>query len=71
MSCHGKSFYYVRWIFGFIIVVMVFCLGVQVGELKGLVGYGSFKHGGYMMGGRANYMMTLPAGDVYGGNLYQ
>ncbi len=52
-GCH-KSFFFVRWIFGLIILLMVFCVGIAVGKFVGEVeGYGSYgmmRYGGYNSG---------------------
>lgn len=51
-GCH-KSFFFVRWIFGLIILLMVFCVGVAVGKFAGEVDrYG--EHYGMMQYGRYN-----------------
>ena len=66
--CHcgfGHRYVLLRWLLGIIILAMVFCLGVKIGEFKGSFGgefggYGSYHghhrmmkqpmyYGGYMM----------------------
>ena len=58
----NKGFFFVRWIFGLIILLMVFSIGVSIGRFVERVdsydGYGSFSDRGYsgmMQYGNYNY----------------
>ncbi len=58
----GKSFFFTRWIFGLIILIVVFCTGIAIGRFLGEAdsGYG-FQRGGY------SRMMQFGNGDyTYG-----
>jgi len=66
-----KSFFFVRWLFGFIILAIVFAIGVSIGEFKGEVGrygnYGGWDDRGYskmMQYGSYNYGPGMMRGYV-------
>ena len=48
----GYWFRLLRWIFAFVILVVVFMLGVKIGELKGIF---DSRYGGYRMMGAQPY----------------
>lgn len=74
MHCGGRNFW-LRWVLGVIILVIVFVAGVKVGEFKqdlrgGAYGYGMLKERGYnMMSGYG--MMQQPRWDVGGDVQYR
>lgn len=68
VSCGGRSYFVVRWVFGFIAIMLAFCLGLQIGQLQSAVGVspmGSYRHmygfRGGMMDSDVNYVVTMPA----------
>jgi|GEM_PF-1282679 hypothetical protein len=73
--CHcgcGHRHFWLRWLLGLIILLVVFWLGVKVGEFKGAFGRGFGRNGSYIMRSfrtpmRA-YPMGTPSGMMQGGN---
>lgn len=61
----GHSFVYhgLRWLFAIIIIVIVFSVGIKVGELKGLVE----RSGGYH---HSMYSQSMMSGGEYGARNY-
>ena len=69
--CGGRRFWALRWLLGLVILVIVFWLGVKIGEFKGSFEggygfYGRMSRHGMMMGGQGrmkyplSVMMTEP-----------
>ncbi len=46
---HHHGHFLLRWLLGAVILLVVFGLGVKIGELKGNFGYGHGRTGGNMM----------------------
>ncbi len=70
---HGGWYRVIRWILGIAVIIIVFCFGMMIGELKGaLVGRGSgdyrMMHTSYYGGGygRAIPMMQNGSGGTTG-----
>ena len=68
ISCGGRSYFVIRWIFGFVAIMLAFCLGLQIGQLQSLAGvsqFGSYDrmygHRGGMMDSGINYVVTMPS----------
>jgi len=58
--CSGRGCWYraIRWIIGIAIILIVFCFGMMIGELKGEFGRGyRMMHAPYYGGGSAYPMM--------------
>ncbi len=69
MCGYGHRRYALRWLFGIIILAVVFAIGMKVGELKSGFGRGHFGHsrGGYMMQHYPNPIMrAYPMGSGSG-----
>ncbi len=71
-SCHsgwycgqGSMWFHIaRWILGIIIIVMIFCLGIKVGEIKGQLEESGWNSHHYMdMNGYNRPMMYGPGYD--------
>jgi len=68
-SCNN-SFFFVRWIFGFIILTMIFCTGILIGKFAGQIErggiYGGFGNSGYskMMRYDNNYGYPIIMRDI-------
>ena len=62
LACQ-KGFYFIRWIFGLIILAVVFCTGIAIGKFVGEIngGYGFQKGYGY------SRMMQLGNDDYFYG----
>ena len=58
-SRHGN--YFLRWILGIVILLLVFWLGVTVGRFSGLVKYGNFD--GYGYGSHRMMYFNAPAAN--------
>jgi hypothetical protein len=73
MCYHGHRHFWLRWLLGIVILAVVFCVGVKVGEFKGAFGRGFNNRAGYntrlnsqpMMRG---YPYGYPSGMMQGGN---
>ena len=72
--CHSR-YYLLRWFLGLLIIILVFCVGVQLGELRGYLESAGYLpqsyHGGYGDYGRMMPMMyynnsNLPFGMMNG-----
>lgn len=68
----NKSFYFVRWILGFIILATIFCTGIVIGKFAGQIerydGYGSFGKSGYsrmMQYDGYNYAPIMMRGQTF------
>jgi hypothetical protein len=55
--CYGGKHRLLRWLLVLVVLVVVFCVGVKLGELKTLIGNGGYRGSRhyYMMGPGANY----------------
>ena len=59
----GHRHFLLRWLVGVVILVIIFCIGVKVGEMKSGFGYGHHYRGGYnMMYGKTPIMRAYPMG---------
>ena len=57
---HNWLYHALRWFFGIVIIVIVFCVGVQIGEVKNAMESGT--------GFRSHHMMQY--GNEWGGQSY-
>lgn len=68
--CHGHGFGHrfvlLRWILGIIILGMVFCLGMMIGQFRGAYGDSFGGYGGYGHHGMMRYQQPMPM--MYYGN---
>jgi hypothetical protein len=71
--CCGHRFFWLRWLLGLIILAVVFCIGVKVGEFKGAFGpdFGGYR-GHQMMRyyPRQAYPLGLPSGMMQSGGTW-
>jgi hypothetical protein len=64
---HNVLYHAARWVLAIVVIMMVFSLGVQVGELKNVVEGGSFgNHSGMMEGYNTRFMMLNAGGASTG-----
>jgi len=73
-GCWGKYscwYHIIRWILGIVIIVIVFCFGMMIGQLKGELGrssgYRMMRTSSYGNYGRAYPMMQNGQGGMMGG----
>lgn len=61
--CTYQKNYFLRWVLGIIVMLLVFWLGVTVGKFSGFIQYGEF--GGYGMRGmmKSGYYKGVPANN--------
>ncbi len=64
MCYHGHHrHFWLRWLLGLVILVLVFCIGVKVGEFKGAFGRGFNNRAGYNTRFNSQPMMrSYPSG---------
>jgi hypothetical protein len=64
---HNWPYHVLRWFFGLAIIIIVFCVGIQIGELKGILeNGGGFRSHNVMQYNRPMMGMYGSSGGNYG-----